>query len=112
MEEEENYNRDELEESEEYQDPSIDMTQDIKVQVEVKRIGVKEFLLNFFDKQTQGGFLKLMEAVNSAGLTVTNANVTNFKGMASYILILAADHEEVQEQEVKDLLLNLTHSNG
>ncbi|KAI3871939.1 hypothetical protein MKX03_018015 [Papaver bracteatum] len=112
MEEEENYNRDELEESEEYRDPSIDMTHDIKVLVEVKRIGAKEFLLNFFGKQTQGGFLKLMEAVNSAGLTVTNANVTNFKGMASYILILAADHEEVQEQEVKDLLLNLSHSIG
>ncbi|KAI3976261.1 hypothetical protein MKX01_021803 [Papaver californicum] len=112
MQEEEKYNHDELEESEEYQDPSIDMTQDIKVQGEVKRIGVKEFLLNFFGKQTQGGFLKLMEAVNSAGLTVTNSNVTNFKGMASYILILAADNEGIQEQELKNLLLNLTHSNG
>ncbi|KAI3970486.1 hypothetical protein MKX01_024133 [Papaver californicum] len=112
MEEEENYNHDELEESEEYQEPSIDMTQDIKVQVEVRCIGVKEFLLNFFGKQTQGGFLKLMEAVNSAGLTVTNANVTNFKGMASYIFTLAADNEKIQEQEVKDLLLNLIHNNG
>ncbi|MCL7024333.1 hypothetical protein MKW94_011817 [Papaver nudicaule] len=112
MEEAENYNHNELQESEQYHNPSVDTKQDIKVQVEVKQIGAKEFLLNFLCRQTQGGFLKLMEAANSAGLTVTNANVTSFKGMASYILILAADNEEIQEQGVKDLVLNLTHGNS
>ncbi|OVA07580.1 Myc-type [Macleaya cordata] len=92
-------------------DSSTDTMREMEVQVEVNQIGVKEFVLKFFCEQKRGGFGRLMEAMNSLGLKVTNANVTTFKGMVLNILILEAGSEEVQAQEVKDSLFDLTRSN-
>ncbi|CBI28531.3 unnamed protein product, partial [Vitis vinifera] len=51
-----------------------------RVQVEVKLIGTREFLLKLLCEQKRGGFARLMEAINVLGLQVVDANITTFNG--------------------------------
>jgi UTP:GlnB (protein PII) uridylyltransferase len=46
----------------------------------------REFLVKFYCEQKQGGFSRLMEALNSLGLQVADANITTFCGMVLNIL--------------------------
>lgn len=50
------------------------------MQVEVKLIGTREFLLKLLCEQKRGGFARLMEAINVLGLQVVDANITTFNG--------------------------------
>ncbi|KAF8405440.1 hypothetical protein HHK36_010346 [Tetracentron sinense] len=56
-----------------------------KVQVDVSLIARNEFFLKVFCDHKPGGFVRLMEALNSLGLEVKKANVTTFKGLVSNV---------------------------
>ncbi|KAL0435224.1 UNVERIFIED_CONTAM: Transcription factor ABORTED MICROSPORES [Sesamum radiatum] len=58
----------------------------VEVKVEVSQLGRKDFLLKLICNQKRGGFSRLMEAVDSLGLKVTDANVTTFNGSVLNVL--------------------------
>ncbi|XLT09060.1 hypothetical protein HN51_054853, partial [Arachis hypogaea] len=56
------------------------------MQTEVNHISRTEFLLKVCWEQKPGGFSRLMEAINSFGFQVENANMTTIDGKAQIIL--------------------------
>lgn len=56
------------------------------MQVEVNQIGKKDCYIKLFCKEKKGGFVRLIEAIDSLGLQVVNANVTTFNGAVQNIL--------------------------
>lgn len=56
------------------------------MQVEVNQMSQREFLIKFYCEQKRGGFSRLMEALNSLGLQVADANITTFCGKVLNIL--------------------------
>lgn len=54
-------------------------------QVEVNQIDGKEFFVKVFCEHKAGGFVRLMEALDSIGLEVKNANITSFRSLVSSI---------------------------
>lgn len=57
----------------------------LQVQVEVAQIDGNEFFVKVFCEHKPGGFVRLMEVLNSLKLEVTNANVTSFRGLVSNV---------------------------
>lgn len=54
--------------------------------MEVNQIGQREFLIKVYCEMKRGGFARLMEALHSFGLQVTNAYVNTFDGRVQNIL--------------------------
>ncbi|KAL1299128.1 hypothetical protein AAHE18_18G086700 [Arachis hypogaea] len=58
----------------------------MKMQTEVNHISRTEFLLKVCWEQKPSGFSRFMEAINSFGFQVKNANMTTIDGKAQIIL--------------------------
>lgn len=54
--------------------------------MEVNQFGQKDCFIKLFCEQKRSGFVRLMEAIDSLGLQVVNANVTTFNGTVQNIL--------------------------
>lgn len=54
--------------------------------MEVSQIEGNEFYVKVFREHEPGSFVRLMEALNSLELVVTNVNVTIFRNLVSNVL--------------------------
>ncbi|KAK6946443.1 Myc-type, basic helix-loop-helix (bHLH) domain, partial [Dillenia turbinata] len=88
-----------------------DKSQQMEAQVEVAQIEGNAFTVKVFCEHKRGGFVSLLEALDSLGLEVTNANVTNYLSLVSYVLkVEKRDTELVQADHVRDSLLEITRN--
>lgn len=70
----------------------------------MSQIGTRDFLVKIICMQKRGGFLRLMQAMDSFGLQVTDANVTTSNGLVLNILKV-----EVRLFEILHPLLNMVN---
>ncbi|KAK2458921.1 basic helix-loop-helix (bHLH) DNA-binding superfamily protein [Trifolium repens] len=86
-------------------------TQQMEPQVEVAQIDGNEYFLKVFCEHRPGGFVKLMEALNTLGMDVVHATVTSHKGLVSNVFKVEKKESEIVEAEdVRDSLLELTRN--
>ncbi|XP_030961162.1 transcription factor bHLH90 [Quercus lobata] len=77
-----------------------------EVQVEVSQIGQRDFLIKIICEQKRGGFARFMEAIDSLGLQVADANVTTFCGQVLNILRVEAN-TDIKPKKLRDALFEL-----
>ncbi|KAK7270176.1 hypothetical protein RIF29_23132 [Crotalaria pallida] len=86
-------------------------TQQMEPQVEVALIDGNEYFVKVFCEHRPGGFVKLMEALNTLGMDVVHATVTSHKGLVSNVFkVEKKDSEMVEAEDVRDSLLELTRN--
>ncbi|KAK7343341.1 hypothetical protein VNO77_12005 [Canavalia gladiata] len=86
-------------------------TQQMEPQVEVALIDGNEYFVKVFCEHRPGGFVKLMEALNTIGMDVVHATVTSHKGLVSNVFkVEKKDSEMVEAEDVRDSLLELTRN--
>ncbi|KAL8540685.1 hypothetical protein ACS0TY_002064 [Phlomoides rotata] len=93
----------------EHDNPNVQL---MEPQVEVLQLNGNDFLVKVFCEHRNGGFVRLMEALNSLGLEVGNVNTTRHTCLVSSLFRVEQknDGTRVEADDVKDLLLELTRN--
>ncbi|WJX87844.1 hypothetical protein P8452_69992 [Trifolium repens] len=81
---------------------------EMKLQVDVNHIGRTSFMIKLCCEQKQCGFSRLMEAIDSFGLNVVNANMTTFDRKVLNILIVEATAEDISATKLREYLIKQT----
>ncbi|XP_047340174.1 transcription factor ABORTED MICROSPORES [Impatiens glandulifera] len=80
-------------------------------QVEVVQLYGNEFYIKIFCEHKTGGFVRLMEALDSLGLEVTNVNITSFRSLVSNVFkVERRDNETIHVDHVRESLLEITRN--
>ncbi|CAN6544679.1 unnamed protein product [Malus baccata var. baccata] len=74
-------------------------TEQMEPQVEVAQLDGNQFFVKVFCEQKPGGFERLMEALSSLCLEVTNANVTTFRCLVSNVFIVEKKDTDMVEAD-------------
>ncbi|KAL5063209.1 hypothetical protein RYX36_024946 [Vicia faba] len=86
---------------------SVRKTQ-MKLQVEVNHVRRTEFLIKLCCEMKQGGFSKLIEAIDSFGLHVVNANMTPFDDKVLIMLLVEATADDIHPTKLREYLIQKT----
>ncbi|KAL0733201.1 hypothetical protein Bca4012_009411 [Brassica carinata] len=90
---------------------SNDKGQEMEPQVDVAQLDGREFFVKVICEYKPGGFTRLMEALDSLGLEVTNANTTRFLSLVSNVFkVEKNDSEMVPAEHVRNSLLEITRN--
>ncbi|CAA2956414.1 transcription factor bHLH90 [Olea europaea subsp. europaea] len=81
-----------------------------QVEVEVSQIGARVFLLRCIFLKKRGGFVRLMEAMDSLGLKVMDANVTTLNGSVLNVFTVEANRSEIESKSLKQYLIQLVNN--
>lgn len=76
--------------------------------MEVHQIGANCFLLKIFAKRKQGGFARLMQAMDCLGFEVVDANVTTIHDIVFHIFKVEVRSKEMHPEELRESLIKLT----
>ncbi|KAF8053182.1 hypothetical protein N665_1455s0006 [Sinapis alba] len=88
-----------------------DKGQEMEPQVDVAQLDGREFFVKVICEYKPGGFTRLMEALDSLGLEVTNANTTRFLSLVSNVFkVEKTDSEMVPAEHVRNSLLEITRN--
>ncbi|XP_074312918.1 transcription factor ABORTED MICROSPORES-like [Silene latifolia] len=88
-----------------------DKAQQMEVQVEVGQLEGNDFYVKVFGEQKRGGIVRLMEALNSLGLEITNVNMTSCISLVSYVFIVKKrDSENFHAEYLRDSLMEATRN--
>ncbi|KAJ4897039.1 Transcription factor ABORTED MICROSPORES [Raphanus sativus] len=88
-----------------------DKGQEMEPQVDVAQLDGREFFVKVICEYKPGGFTRLMEALDSLGLEVTNANTTRFLSLVSNVFkVEKNDSEMVPAEHVRNSLLEITRN--
>ena len=79
-------------------------------QVGVTQLDGNEFFVTVFCEQKPEGFVRLMEALDSLGLEVTNANVTSFRSLVSNVFKVEVSNCFQKNNHIFKLTRNLVLS--
>ncbi|XP_073145392.1 transcription factor ABORTED MICROSPORES isoform X2 [Henckelia pumila] len=92
-------------------DNTDEKVQQMEPQVEVFQLDGNEFFIKVFCEHKNSGFVRLMEALDSLGLEVTNVNTTRHTCLVSSIFkVERKNNDNVQADYVRDSLLELTRN--
>ncbi|CAK8561678.1 unnamed protein product [Lathyrus sativus] len=81
---------------------------EMELQVEVNHVRRTDLMIKVCGEIKRGGFSKLLEAIDSFGLHVVNANMTRFDGKVLIILMVEPTAKEIHPTKLREYLIQQT----
>ncbi|CAI9107284.1 OLC1v1006603C1 [Oldenlandia corymbosa var. corymbosa] len=88
-------------------DSCTDYEDQAKEGIAVSQLDASDFLVEIISRKRHGGFSRLMQALDSYGLQVIDANVTTLNGLVRSIFKVQASSKEIHPENLKGSLMEL-----